>query len=240
MEENEPGESSRHQKKKAMDFLRAMFFLVLLAVVVLYVIGLSVPQTAILGNAVSPNGKTSDQAPTLPSEFLVQKVVFASSNKFNLATAENPDLGMIDERFVSWGRTFKMYDASGTLVSIGHQNMILPLANQIEIYDGSGRTRLATFKQDLDRSLFNVNTVYTIIGPSGAKIGESVKTDFMGSDFAIKDAAGKVIVSLHRPSVNWVTDTWTVHVYNQELDDRIAPMIGAFKSAADDDNKSDN
>jgi uncharacterized protein YxjI len=239
MEQDESSQSPRQQKKRAMDFVRAIG-LALLTVAVLYLIGLSIPQTAVFGNAVFPNGKTSEQTPILPPEFMVQKVVFASTNKFNLASAENPNLGMIDETFGSWGRTFKMYDASGTLVGIGHQKTWTPSGNEIELYDGSGRTHLATFKANLYRSFFNINTTYTIIGANGATIGQSVKSDLLGTDFAIKDAMGKVVISLHRPSVNWVTDTWTVHLYSQDLDGRIAPMIAAFKSAADDDSKSDN
>jgi uncharacterized protein YxjI len=217
--------------------LKLFGLIVVIALLIsLFVTGLSVIAkmvfgSALYGNNITPSGAVAG-APDYPSEFEVRHVMLSWTHQFNIETPSNPNVGLIQENFLTFGRTFKLYDSNGALVAKAHQKFF-SLGVHIDIVDADDRP-IASLQEDILNSLFKVVTQYRILGSDGkTQIGESDKLGLWTTDIQIKDREGIPVMTLHRPFWNWPTDNWSVMVHSNEIDERIAPLIAAFKSAQD-------
>ncbi len=201
-----------------------------------FVLGPMVFGSAFYGNHITPSGAVAG-APDYPSDFEVRHVMLSWKSKFNIETPSNANVGMIQQSFLTFGRTFKLYDSNGALVAKAHQK-VFSFGVHIDIVDANDRP-IASLQEDILNSLFKVVTQYRILGSDGkTQVGESDKLGFWSTDIQIKDRDGIPVMTLHRPFWNWPTDNWSVKVHNNEIDERIAPLIAAFKSAQDADRHS--
>ncbi|MDX1986083.1 MAG: hypothetical protein SFV17_05300 [Candidatus Obscuribacter sp.] len=193
----------------------------------------------IYGNGVAPNGQITALAPAFPATYNVQKVAVSLTHKFNIGSEGNQNLGSVQEQFLAFGRTFKLYDGSGALAAVAHQR-VFAWGTTVDIFDSSGKQKLATLKENVLQSMFKAITSYQLLSANNQVIAESEKVELLATTIRLKDKAGKVIVTLERPFFNFPTDRWTVSTVGNGLDSRIAPIIAAYKSSADAERRADS
>lgn len=188
--------------------------------------------SALFGNSVGITQRTA-QAPQFPSQFQVRHVLLSPlSHRFNVQTKDNPDMGRIDEQFISWGKTFKLYNSAGEQFAVAHQRVVA-WGTTLDVLDGAGKTKIATLEKRIVQSVFKQFTVYRILGPDGQVIGESDKVDLFVTEFDIYDAQHQLVLTLVRPWINWPTDLWEVKIYGGTINPVVAEVIAVYKSAAD-------
>lgn len=174
-------------------------------------------------------------AAELPSEFELKETgwsVFAGSGYTSFAIrASGRAIGKVEENIWSWTRSFEYRDADDRLVAQAKEKAF-SWGVQVDISDCDGR-KLGTLKEVLHKSLFKVQTTYSVLDADGEQIATSEKHDWITTDFLLKDPSGREVAAMHRPW-SFGGDTWEVSILEREaLDARLYVMIGAFKTSVD-------
>lgn len=173
----------------------------------------------------------------LPSEFNLKEQVVSWTTTLAMTGPSGESYGNLKKQLFSWGTEFDYTNENGT--HAGKANAaVFSWGHQIDVKDCQGNS-IGGIKEDILKSWFSVQTLYTLTNAAGEKIAESGKFDLGATDFTIKDNQGSQVASLHRPWINFLGDEWNVKVTNPEaVDPLMLVMIGAFKTDADN-KKSD-
>ncbi|MFZ4715468.1 MAG: hypothetical protein ACOYL6_17215 [Bacteriovoracaceae bacterium] len=171
----------------------------------------------------------------IPSYFEADEKVFSVGTDMDL-TSKNQTIGTIEERVMNSTRTFELMDSKGKMIARAKKRFI-SWGTQIDVTDCNGKS-IATIKELVWSSFFSTETKYEVLNPQGLVIASSDKKEFFSSDFTIKDNKGQIAFKMHRPTFNWVSDTWEITMVKPGIVDyRIITMIPAFKTSADNDKR---
>lgn len=143
--------------------------------------------------------------------------------------------GKVEERTLSWGRTFELFDASNKKIATAKQE-VFSLYTLIKIKDESGKI-LGSIEEEVLESLFSLYSIYSIKDAHGKIIGKSEKLDFFTTQVDIYDNSGNLLVSLDKAFMS-IGDSWSVK-NNGGLDNKIVTFIPAFISAAQADRQAE-
>lgn len=197
----------------------------------------SMPAAALPAPAAVPAPAAAAQGPQLPRHFRIDEKVLSWTTSFTLRDDAKNKLGEISEKLLSWTRTFTYRDASGTLLAVAHAKL-LSWGTQVVVEDASGRL-LGTIKENVLKSLFKVYTRYSILDASGREVAVSEKTDWITTDFEIRDESGRLVAKMHRPWLNILSDHWDVQLADaRPVDSRVLVMIAAYKTAVDNQRRA--
>jgi uncharacterized protein YxjI len=194
------------------------------AVALLLVVGISV---------FTSYSSNSGAARALPNHFeLSERILFKWKTSLDVK-GDGHNLGNVSERVISLTRSFVLEDNTGAKTATGSVALV-SWGTQIDVNDGSGN-RIGTIKEEVLSSLFKTWTTYRILDANGNQIAESHKTEWIDTDITLNAPDGKVVAKLHRGWFTKFGDSWTVDVTDPRVDPRLAVMIAAFKTAADND-----
>ena len=174
----------------------------------------------------------------LPNDFQVNEEVISMTNSFDIIAGKNT-YGTVTEKMFSWTRTFFVRNSAG--VDLGKASArAWSWGTHIDVYDASGKL-LGGIKEEVTKSMFKTWTSYSILDPANAVIARSKKVEFFGTDVTISSPAGEVLVTISRPAVNWVSDTWNVSIKKPGvIDPRMVVVIGAYKTAVDNERAAES
>jgi uncharacterized protein YxjI len=181
---------------------------------------------------VQPVTKTFDE---LPATFDMDEQLITIGMDMDI-TSGGDTYGRVEERTMSWGRTFELFDPSHKKIASAKQE-VFSLYTDIKIKDESGKL-IGSLEQEIMDSMFSIYSIYSIKDGSGRVIGKSEKLDFFTTEIDIVDNSGNSLVSLDKAFMS-IGDSWTVKT-NGTLDNRIVVFIPAFVSAAQADKADEN
>lgn len=92
----------------------------------------------------------------LPNKFDMDEVVMTIGTDMELSSGDQ-DLGKIEERIVSWGKTFEYMGPNGTKLASGKQRVV-SLVTTIDIFDEKDR-KIGTFKEELFENFFSIKHI---------------------------------------------------------------------------------
>lgn len=188
---------------------------------------------AVGGALTSCSGSKEIQA--LPNHFeLSERVLFKRKTSFSVE-ADGKSYGNVSEAVIPVPRTLLLLDNNGATTASASV-AILSWGTEINVDDGSGH-RIGTIKEEVISSMLKTWTTYRILDAAGNQIAESHKTEFIDTDITLNAPDGKVMATMHRGWFTKFGDSWTVDVKDPRIDPRLALMIAAFKTAADNDKK---
>lgn len=178
----------------------------------------------------------------LPNKFEVDQDILSIGSDFHIASGSSK-CGVVEERVLSWGTTFE-YMMNDTLVARAEERVISWGVN-IDVYDNN-KTKIGSIEEEILESMFSIKTIYSIKDADGSVVGKSKKLDFFGTDIDIYNPNGDLVVTMERPMINLLSDSWTINIKSDEIDKRILVFIPCYKTSADaereseDDKKNDN
>lgn len=171
----------------------------------------------------------------LPNKFDMDEVVMTIGTDMELSSGDQ-NLGKIEERIVSWGKTFEYMGPNGTKLASGKQRVV-SLVTTIDIFDEKDR-KIGTFKEELFENFFSIKTHYSITDSVGKLIGESEKLDWLSTNIEIYSPNKELICKLKRPAFNLISDSWRVEIMGN-IDKRLVIFIPCYKTSADNERKED-
>lgn len=177
--------------------------------------------------------ETPKEFDQLPSNFDMDEQLIAIGMDMDI-TSGGDNYGRVEERTLNWGRTFELFNPSGTKIATAKQE-VFSLYTDIKIKDENG-SLIGSLEQEIMDSMFSIYSIYSIKDASGKVIGRSEKLDFFTTEIEILDNSGNLLVSLDKAFMS-IGDSWSVKT-NGNLDNRIVVFIPAFVSAAQADKKS--
>jgi uncharacterized protein YxjI len=169
----------------------------------------------------------------LPSKFKLKEQFFSFTTKLNLSGEGRP-LGYVREKIISLTTSFDYYNEKDQLIAKASKAMF-SWGSKLEVFDCDGK-KIGSIQEEIFASLFSISTTYTIYNSLDKELAKSIKTEIAATNFKIKNK-DEQIAELHRPWFN-ITDSWSVEIKKPILDSRLLVMIGAFKTASDNERKS--
>jgi len=178
--------------------------------------------------------------PAVPARFSIYERFFSFTNTFDLYEGDTRKFGTLTEAFFSFGRTFTYTDAANRKVAVAHAR-VFSIGTTVDVADEQGRP-IGTIREDVLKSLFKVYTLYHVLDASGREIATSQKTDFLSTEIVLRDPSGRVVAEVRRDfKTNFfrLTDKWDVTIVDPAaVDPRLIVVIGAYKTAVDNDRRN--
>lgn len=178
---------------------------------------------------------TKSDTLNLPNKFNMDEVIMTIGTDMELSS-DDQNLGKIEERIVSWGKTFEYITPNGTKLAYGKQRVV-SLVTTIDIFDEKDR-KIGTFREELFENFFSIKTHYSIKDSNGKLIGESEKLDWLSTNVEIYSPNKELICKLKRSAFNLISDSWTVEIMGN-IDKRLVIFIPCFITSADNERKDD-
>lgn len=163
----------------------------------------------------------------LPNKFVITEDLVSIGTDFTLSGVS----GTIEEKVVSITTNFVL-NINHSKVAVAKQRLI-SIGSIVDIYDENDN-KIGEIKEQIFKS-FGLYSSYEIYGKDGELIGTSEKHQLMTTKFTIKDTYGRVICTITRPTINLVTDKWTVKfddIYDK-YDKRLFVFIPCYKTLRD-------
>ncbi|OQW50824.1 MAG: hypothetical protein A4S09_10885 [Proteobacteria bacterium SG_bin7] len=168
----------------------------------------------------------------------INQKFFTIGSDFDILSGEHK-LGKVIQKVFNWGKTFELLNENGQLVAKARQQVV-SFGVKVDVYDCQNRV-IGSLQENILKSLFKIQTVYSIMDGNGQLAGQSKKLDFFGTDITFFNASGQLNASLSRPFINWMTDKWVLVLNgNSTVDSRILFFTAAYKTSADSDRNSDS
>jgi uncharacterized protein YxjI len=172
--------------------------------------------------------QSDTQTSELPNEIIMSQKFLTIGTDMTILGENDDELGVVEERVLSWGKKFEYIDNSGNLVASAKQR-VFSLYTVIDITDASG-SKLGSVEQEVIESLFSIYSIYSIKDASGKVVAKSKKLSFFKTDVDITDNDGGSI-SMSKDFVNVFGDTWRLNM-NSNIDKRLLVFIPSFISSA--------
>ena len=174
----------------------------------------------------------------LPSAFNVtEKAITFWGDQFVIQN-DQFTFGHIEEKVFAFTKTMTLYDPSGASILATGKNRFFAIGSKMDVFDPSGHP-IATIQEHVFDSFFKVFTTYSIVDPSGSVLATSEKSEVFSTNIAVRDRSGRVVATLNRPAINWISDNWAVSIVpNGAIDPRVLVMIPAFKTSVDNDRRA--
>jgi uncharacterized protein YxjI len=193
--------------------------------------------------AAAPVPVPPSAAPALPDEFTVHEEIISvrkvllDTDTFDLKGGSG-QFGKIIEKFLTLTKDFTYVDASGQCVAKSRARLI-SWGTHVDVSDCAGRP-IGAFQEHVLRSLFKVNTVYSILDGQGKEIATSEKVEWISTSLTLRRPDGSVIAELHRPWLNILSDNWDIKIRDHAaVDARVIVLIAAYKTSVDNDRREE-
>jgi uncharacterized protein YxjI len=144
------------------------------------------------------------------------------------------NFGKIEERVLSWGKTFQYYDNTGKILSTAKQE-VFSFGTKINITDESGQ-KIGSVEQEIIESMFSLHSIYSIKDENDEVIATSKKLDFFTSYVDIFDTSGKFVANFDQRAFT-IADKWNCKIESTQIDKRLIIFIPSFVSSAQSDKK---
>lgn len=206
---------------------------------VLFVVACNAPQQSPQPQATAmqvEHTRSTGAFSELPDDFQIDERVFAWTTTFDVESGGR-NYGSIRERVFSLARSFTYTDGTGAVASTARERL-LSWGVRIDVHDSAGRL-IGSVEEEVLKSLLKVYTTYSIKDAGGNVVAKSEKSEWLATDIVLYDNSRNVVATLHRPAINWTGDTWNVSIKDRSaVDIRLLVMIGAYKTAVDNDRDS--
>jgi uncharacterized protein YxjI len=179
---------------------------------------------------------TKSDTLNLPNKFNMDEVIMTIGTDMELSS-DDQNLGKIEERIVSWGKTFEYITPNGTKLAYGKQRVV-SLVTTIDIFDEKDR-KIGTFREELFENFFSIKTHYSIKDSNGKLIGESEKLDWLSTNVEIYSPNRELICKLKRSAFNLISDSWTVEIMGN-IDKRLVIFIPCYKTSSDNEREDED
>lgn len=169
----------------------------------------------------------------LPQSFEMDEVFLTVGTDMNI-NANGKRIGKVEERTLSWGKTFEYFDNTDAKKATGKEK-VFSLVTTIEIFDENNK-KIGEFEEELLKSLFSFKTYYSLKDGNGNLLGESSKLDLFSTEIELTSPDGQSLCKIYRPAINFISDSWTVEC-SSNIDKRLVVFIPCYKTSADNERK---
>jgi uncharacterized protein YxjI len=183
---------------------------------------------------IEPKEITQSNHVDIPKSFQLKKKIISIGTDMYITNDNRDNFGKIEERTLSWGRTFQYYDNTGKILATAKQE-VFSFGTKINITDESGQ-RIGSVEQEIIESMFSLHSIYSIKDKNGELIAKSKKLDFFTSNVDIFDVSGKFVANFDQRAFT-ISDKWNCKIESTSIDKRLIIFIPSFVSAAQSDKR---
>jgi uncharacterized protein YxjI len=170
----------------------------------------------------------------IPNSFQLKKKILSIGTDMYITNDNRDNFGKIEERVLSWGKTFQYYDNTGKILSTAKQE-VFSFGTKINITDESGQ-KIGSVEQEIIESMFSLHSIYSIKDENDEVIATSKKLDFFTSYVDIFDASGKFVANFDQRAFT-IADKWNCKIESTSIDKRLIIFIPSFVSSAQSDKR---
>jgi uncharacterized protein YxjI len=198
--------------------------------------GLATGASYLHDKGIEPKEIVQSQHVDIPNSFQLKKKMLSIGTDMYITNDNRDNFGKIEERTLSWGRTFQYYDNTGKILATAKQE-VFSFGTKINITDESGQ-KIGSVEQEIIESMFSLHSIYSIKDKNGKLIAKSKKLDFFTSNVDIFDTSGKFVANFDQKAFT-LSDKWNCKIENTAIDKRLIIFIPSFVSAAQDDKREE-
>lgn len=183
---------------------------------------------------IEPKEIVQSQHVDIPNSFQLKKKILSIGTDMYITNSNRDNFGKIEERTLSWGRTFQYYDNTGKILATAKQE-VFSFGTKISITDENGE-KIGSVEQELFESMFSLHSIYSVKDKNDEVVAKSKKLDFFTSNVDIFDMSGNFVANFDQRSFT-ISDKWNCKIDNTTIDKRLIIFIPSFVSAAQDDKR---
>lgn len=184
--------------------------------------------------SIEPREIVQSQHVDIPNYFQLKKKMLSIGTDMYVTNDNRDNFGKIEERTLSWGRTFQYYDNTGKILATAKQE-IFSFGTKINITDENDE-KIGSVEQELFESMLSFYSIYSIKDATGKTIAKSKKIDFFSANVDIFDMSGQFIANFDQSGFKM---KWDCKIESSSIDRRLLIFIGPFISAAQDDKEEE-
>ncbi len=183
---------------------------------------------------IEPKEIVQSQHVDIPNSFQLKKKMLSIGTDMYITNDNRDNFGKIEERTLSWGRTFQYYDNTGKILATAKQE-VFSFGTKINISDESGQ-KIGSVEQEIIESMFSLHSIYSIKDKNDKLIAKSKKLDFFTSNVNIFDVSGNFVANFDQRAFT-ISDKWNCKIDNTTIDKRLIIYIPSFVSATQADKR---
>ena len=184
--------------------------------------------------SIEPKEIVQSQHVDIPSSFQLKKKIISIGTDMYVTNDNRDNFGKIEERTLSWGRTFQYYDNTGKILATAKQE-VFSFGTKINITDENGE-KIGSVEQELLESMFSFYSIYSIKDETGKVIAKSKKIDFFATNVDIFDMSGQFVANFDQSGFKL---KWDCKIESTSIDKRLLIFIAPFISAAQEDKQEE-
>lgn len=186
--------------------------------------------------SVEPKELIQSQHVDIPDNFKMKSKMLSMGTDMYVTNDNRDNFGKIEERILSWGKTFQYYDNTGKIVATAKEE-VFSWGTKIDILD-SNNNQIGSVEEEIIESMFSLHSIYSIKDANGNVIAKSKKIEFFVADVDIFDNSGKFVANFSQEGFT-IGDVWDVNIQG-EIDRRLIIFIPSFISSAQSERSSDD
>lgn len=197
--------------------------------------------------SIEPRETVQSQHVDIPNYFQLKKKMLSIGTDMYVTNDNRDNFGKIEERTLSWGRTFQYYDNTGKILATAKQE-IFSFGTKINITDENGE-KIGSVEQELFEfstfrwvklpsgsflrkiPMLSFYSIYSIKDATGKTIAKSKKIDLFSANVDIFDMSGQFVANFDQSGFKM---KWDCKIESSSIDRRLLIFIGPFISAAQD------
>ena len=180
--------------------------------------------------SIEPREIVQSQHVDIPNSFQLKKKIISIGTDMYVTNDNRDNFGKIEERTLSWGRTFQYYDNTGKILATAKQE-VFSFGTKINITDENGE-KIGSVEQELLESMFSFYSIYSIKDATGKVIAKSKKIDFFAANVDIFDMSGQFVANFDQSGFKL---KWDCKIESTSIDKRLLIFIAPFISATQED-----
>ena len=190
--------------------------------------------------SVEPKELIQSQHVDIPNTFKMKSKMLTMGTDMYVTNDNRDNFGKVEERILSWGKTFQYYDNTGKVKATAKEE-VFSWGTKINISDSSGN-HIGSVEEEIIESMFSLHSIYSIKDAGGNVIAKSKKIEFFVANVDIFDNSGGFVANFSQEGFTF-GDVWDVTIQS-DIDKRLIIFIPSFISSAqaersdDDDNNN--
>lgn len=168
-----------------------------------------------------------------PKVFRMEEEFMTFGLDMRVTDDNNNDYGVVEQRTMSFTKTFELLDSDGGLIAKG-RSKAFSFTTVVEVTDNKGKL-IGTLEEEIFENLFSLGSLYTIKDANGKVLGKSRKLDFFTTDVTISGKGGTI--TMNKEFLTW-GDQWEI-TFNGSIDRRLVAFVPSFISSSQKEKKEE-
>lgn len=186
--------------------------------------------------STEPKEIVQSQHVDIPNNFKLKSKMLSIGTDMYITNDSRDNFGKIEERVLSWGKTFQYYDNTGKIKATAKEE-VLSWGTKIDISDSSGN-KIGSVEEEIIESMLSIRSVYSIKDANGDVIAKSKKLELFVASVDIFDNDGSFVANFSQEGFT-MGDVWDVTIQS-DIDKRLIVFIPSFISSAQSERESDD